>query len=56
MGEKYLNEPKLQLLLLLQLVITTYKAQYLTNFLVRNYNMATKIFSLDYIRKDSLLQ
>lgn len=32
MGEKYLNEPKLQLLLL-QLVITTYKAQYLTNFL-----------------------
>lgn len=55
MGEKYLNEPKLQLLLL-QLVITTYKAQYLTNFLVRNYNMATKIFSLDYIRKDSLLQ
>lgn len=32
MGEKYLNEPKLQLLLL-QFVITTYKAQYLTNFL-----------------------
>lgn len=55
MDEKYLNEPKLQLLLL-QLVITTYKAQYLINFLVRNYNMATKIFSLDYIRKDSLLQ